>query len=963
MTFWQTVKEFLKNLFSSRLFVLGILFIVFAGVLISRVFYLQIVNGDYYLDNFQLKIIRERSISAARGNIYDRNGNLLAYNELAYSVVIEDIFDDESNKNAAMNDVILRLVELIESNGDDIISDFGIELNADNEFVFNSTDTRHLRFLADIYGYTTIDKLKYEEKNSTPEDVVDYFCARRKYAIGTYNTNPETGKREFIPREGYTNEEILKLIIVRYSIDLNAYKKYVTTTVASDVSEETVAAVYENEDILKGVSISRDTVRRYKDSVYFSQIIGYTGMISQEEYDTLNEGLEEPAYTMNDYVGKTGMENSMEQYLQGTKGREVLYVNNTGKVLEQAAYTAPIAGNDVYLTIDKDLQIAIYHLLEQKIAGIVVSKIRNVKEYIPRENATASDIIIPIDDVYYAFFNNNIIDTKRLSKDYASETEKEVYAAYQTKEADVLAVIEKQLREETTPYNQLSKEYQLYQSYIISMLTSENHGIIVRGENYEEDETYIAWAKDEVISIKEYLEYCISQNWINTQKLDVRKKYSDSAEVYDAIVRYTLEHLTNNTEFTKRIYKYMIAQNLISGRQICLILWDQDLIKVPQERIDSLRAGGMSSYDFILNSIEDLDITPAMLALDPCCGAVVLTDINTGDVLALVSYPSYDNNRLANSADTAYLAKLNNDYSRPLWNYATQYRSAPGSTFKPISAIAGLMEGKIDLSSLILCTGTFDKLYGIQHKCWIYPGGHGSLNVSGGIAHSCNCFFYEVGYRLAKDENNVYDDSLGVERLAKYVDMFGLSEKSGVEIYEAEPMVSGVYPVPSAIGQGEHAYTSIGLNRYITAVANNGTVYNLTLLDYVQDAKGNIILDNHAGIRNNVDIPSDYWDAVHDGLRRVVEGKSYFKDLSVTAAGKTGTAQESKKRANHALFVGYAPYEKPQVSISTRIMHGYNSDYAAQLSKDVFKYYFGSETRDDMITGSADTPISATGGD
>ena len=960
---FEEVKELLKKILSSRMFILGLLFVAGATVLISRVFYLQIVKGDYYQDNFQLKIIRERTISAARGNIYDRNGNLLAYNELAYSVVIEDIFDDEQDKNAAMNDVILRLAELIEKNGDAVISDFGITLNRDGEFEFAYQDTRHFRFLADIYGYATIDKLKFEEKNATPEDVVDYFCQRRKYAIGTYNTDHETGKREFVPREGYTNEEILKLITIRYSIDLNAFKKYVTTTVAADVSDETVAAIYENEDSLKGVSISRDTVRRYKDSVYFSQIIGYTGMISQEEFDEYNAGLEDAAYSMNDYVGKTGMELSMEQYLQGTKGKEVLYVNNTGKVLEQASYTAPVAGNDVYLTIDRDLQVAIYHLLEQKIAGILVSKIRNVKEYIPRENATASDIIIPIDDVYYAFFNNNVIDTRRLSKPYATDTEQEVYAAYVSKEGDVLAQIEAQLREGETPYNQLPKEYQTYQSYIIQMLSSENHGIIIKGEGYEEDATYIAWAKDETISIKAYLEYCISQNWINTQNLDVNKKYSDSAEVYDAVVRYTLEHLTNNTEFTKRIYKYMIAQNLISGRQICLILWDQNLIKVPKDRVESLRAGGISSYDFILKGIEELEITPAMLALDPCCGSVVLTDVNTGDVLALVSYPSYDNNRLANSADTTYLAKLNNDYSRPLWNYATQYRSAPGSCFKPVSAIAGLMEGEIDLSSIIVCTGTFDKLTGIQHKCWIYPGGHGSLNVTGGIQHSCNCFFYEVGYRLAKDENDVYDADLGVERLAKYADLFGLSEKSGVEIYEAEPNVSTVYPVPSAIGQGEHAYTTIGLNRYITAVANNGTVYNLTLLDEVKDTKGNVVLDNNASIRNKVEIPSEYWNAVHTGLKKVVEGKAYFSKLPVSAAGKTGTAQESKKRANHALFVGYAPFETPQVSVTAKIMNGYNSDYAAQLSKDVLAYYFGSEQRDEMITGTAETPLTAVGGD
>ena len=960
----EKIKEFLHNLITSRVLVLGIVILLLAGVLIARLFTLQIVKGEYYQENFQLKTIRKRSIASTRGNIYDRNGNLLGYNEIAYSIVIEDIFDDENNKNEAMNRVILTLSDLLAKNGDQLITDFGIVLNEDNQFEFAYTDTKHLRFLADIYGYKTVDKLKYEERNATPEDVVDYFCAKKKYAIGTYHENPETKKKEFNPREGYTNEDILKLIIVRYNIDLNAFKKYVTTTVATDISEESVVAVYENEDILKGVSVAKGTVRRYKDSVYFSQIMGYTGMISQEEYDQYYDANDPNRYTMNDFVGKTGMELAMEPYLQGTKGEEVFYVNNTGKVLEQVNYTAPVAGNDIYLTIDRDLQVATYHLLEQKIAGIVVSKIRNIKEFTLPDNASASKIVIPIDDVYYQMFNNNVIDLKRLNQEYASDSEKEVYAAYVSKEESVLANVEEMLRNGTTPYNQLSKENQVYQSYIIQMLSSENHGIIVKEKGYEEDETYIAWAKDETISMKAYLEYCISKNWINTQNLDVSKKrYSDADEIYDSIVRYTLEHLQNNTEFSKKIYKYMIAQNLISGRQVCLILWDQGVLNIEQDRINDLRRGAVSSYDFMLECIKNLDITPAQLALDPCCGACVITDVNTGDVLAMVSYPSYDNNRLANSADTAYLARLNMDYSRPLWNYATQYRSAPGSTFKPVSAVAGLEEGVIDLDSIIYCGGTFDKLTGIQHKCWVYPGGHGNLNVTGGIANSCNCFFYEVGYRLAKDENGIYDERLGTDRLAKYAEWFGLTEKSGVEIPEAEPMVSHVYPVPSAIGQGEHAYTSIGLARYVTALANSGTVYELTLLDKVVDAKGNVVLDNHAEIRNTVDLPTDYWNAIHSGMKRVVDAKTYFHELPVSAAGKTGTAQESKKRANHGLFIGYAPYESPQIAMSIRIMHGYSSDYAAQVAKDVLAYYYDAKSREELITGQADTPVAAQGGD
>ena len=199
----EKIKEFLHNLITSRVLVLGIVILLLAGVLIARLFTLQIVKGEYYQENFQLKTIRKRSIASTRGNIYDRNGNLLGYNEIAYSIVIEDIFDDENNKNEAMNRVILTLSDLLAKNGDQLITDFGIVLNEDNQFEFAYTDTKHLRFLADIYGYKTVDKLKYEERNATPEDVVDYFCAKKKYAIGTYHETPETKKKEFLRKRKY----------------------------------------------------------------------------------------------------------------------------------------------------------------------------------------------------------------------------------------------------------------------------------------------------------------------------------------------------------------------------------------------------------------------------------------------------------------------------------------------------------------------------------------------------------------------------------------------------------------------------------------------------------------------------------------------------------------------------------------------------------------------------------------
>lgn len=943
------IKEKIKYFLMNRLFIMLLVLTCMGVVLSVRIFNLQIVSGEEYLENYQLKIVRDRTITSTRGNIYDRNGNLLAYDEIAYSVVMEDVFDNKIE----MNDAILLLIKLIESNHDEIISDFNIYLNDNNEYAFSVEGTKLNRFLADVYGHAYIDQLTDEEKNATADDVMDFLIAKKKYSIGHLDEN-----KDFIPGEGYTKSEILKIVTIRNAISANAYKKYVNTTVANNISDETIAKIKENSIYLPGVSISQDTIRKYNDSVYFSSVIGYTGKISSEEYDEYSKN--DSNYSLNDYVGKTGIEYSMESALQGKKGKETIYVDNLGTVLETTDRREPVAGSNVYLTIDKDLQMAVYNILEQKLAGLLVAKIKDAKEYIPPENPSSSDIYIPIDDVYFALFDNNVIDTGRFSKDYASETEKKVYESFISYRENTF----ERLRSELTgnndvAYENLSKEYKAYESYIVSLLQSEECNVLDKSKIDTENPMYIAWTTDENISLKTYLNYCITMNWINTAALDLDDKYSDSEEIYNALVDYIIDKLTNNSEYTKKVYKYMIASNTLSGKDVCIILWDQDLINIEESKVKMLKSGQISSFSFMIDCISSLQITPAQLALQPCSASCVVTDVKTGDVLALVSYPGFDSNRLANSADTEYLVKLNNDKSKPLWNYATQYKCAPGSTFKMVSSVAGLSENVITLNSQIECTGQFDKLNGTIHNCWIYPGHHGDLNVSGGIANSCNCFFYELGYRLAQDGDG-YNADVGIERLAKYADLFGLSEKSGVEINEVEPQVSDILPVPSAIGQGTHAYTTVGLSRYVSAVANSGTVYNLTLIDKTEDPYGNLINDNSATVRNTVDLSPEVWNALHSGMREVVKNKNYF-NIGVNVAGKTGTAQESKSKANHALFVGYAPYENPEISIATRIMNGYSSDYAAQISKDVIMYYYNLAETDEIITGTADEPLTVVG--
>lgn len=957
---FSNFREWLIRFVTSRFFILTLLVIGLGTVLIYRLFELQIVEGESYMDNFKLKIRKERSLASTRGNIYDSNGELLAYNELAYSVIIEDIYESGSTKNEELNATIDKLIGIVERNGDTVIQDFNIIIDEDGNFSYAVTGTQLLRFLADVYGHSSIDDLLYAEKTATPDEVISYLGGRTRFGVGKYRYDAdgnylrdENGNRIFDVGEGYTKERLLQIITIRYAMSLNSYQKYIPTTVATEVSDETIAAVMENSDILGGVSIAETTVRKYVDAIYFSNIIGYTGKISSDELAAYEEqGLD---YVGSDIIGKSGIEQSMELELQGTKGTEVVYVDNMGKVIETAERTEPIAGNDVYLTIERDLQESAYHILEQRIAGILVTKIRNVREYVPAENASASSIIIPIYDVYFALFDNNILKMKDFNHELATETESTVYANYLDYKDIVLEKLYTELTETGTIYKKLSTEYAVYQSYIVNVLMSDNVNILQSDLIDTSDDMYQAWRNEETISLRDYLMYAISMNWIDTTSLDIENQYADTEEIYEALVTYILDYLEDNTEFGKKMIKYMILGDKITGRQVCQLLIDKEIVHLTDEVIQDFSEKRTSPYQFMLDRISNLDITPAQLALDPCTGDMVVVDVNTGNTLAMVSYPGYDTNRIS---DRAYWNQINTDLSYPMLNYTTQRRTAPGSTFKMITTAAALEEGYISTRDRITCYGIFDKLNTV-HKCWIYAGAHGSLNATGAIRHSCNCFFYELGYRMSMVDG-MYSEQEGIDVIGKYAAMFGLSETSGVELSEYSPKMSDEYPILTAIGQGNSNYTTSQLARYVTTIANRGTCYNLTLIDKITDSNGTVVRDNHAEIRNELEFDDSTWDTIQSGMRQVVESKAYYDNLGVTVAGKTGTAQESRGRPNHALFVCYAPFEEPEIAIATRIEYGYTSDYAAETTRDVIQYYFGLASEDALIDGEA-TEMDASG--
>lgn len=917
------IKDFLKKFFSSRLFVLSAVMIALAIILIMRVFSLQIVNGAYYQKNFTLQIEETISINASRGNIYDCNGELLAYNELAYAVTITDVFDNSENKNQELNDQLAKMVSVIRKNGDSLYNDFAITLNSDGTYSYNISGSTLNRFLADVFGKSSYKDLEYNEKfkfneaSATADQIMEYLMSSKNYDVSS----------------DYDTQTAYDIVVIRYAMNANRFSQYKSTTIAQNVSDETVAYMNEHSDELTGVSIEEDTIRKYNYSNYFASIIGYTGKISTDEYDELHKT--DDSYTQNDVVGKSGLEQYYESYLRGVNGEQTVLTDNMGKITEVVSTTDSTAGNDVYLSIDAHLQEAAYKLLEQEIAGILYDSV---------QNGTVS-----MQDVYFALLNNNVIDINHFTSDSASANEQALQAQFESHQAQSLSMVENELNSNSpTANNNMSEEMLDYITHIISML--KDNKILLTSEIDDSDSTYTAW-KAGTISPKEYLNYCISKQWIDITQLDVDQKYADSSEVYSALCQYILNELKDDKAFSKLVYKYMVNNNEISGTTLCLILFDQGVVNYDEATVNGLSQGSVSPSSFLLDRIKNIEITPAQFGLEPCTGSTVITDVNTGEVKALVSYPGYDNNRLANTVDADYYAKLNEDLSKPLYNYATQERTAPGSTFKMVSSTAGLAEGIISTSSEYDCTGVFNDVSN-KPRCWNHSG-HGNLNVSEALRYSCNVFFYTVGFNLAKDSTGTYDDPVGIQKIQKYADIYGLDQKSGLEIAENTSAIATQYPVMAAIGQSDNNITTVALSRYVTAVTS-GNLYNYQLMNKIVDKDGNELQHYTPQSQDISNVLSlDQWDSIHSGMRMVVEDMSEFNDFAVEVAGKTGTAQQ-ENHPNHALFVGYAPYNNPEVSIATRIAYGYSSHNAAAVSKNILSYYFNAEDPASLIDGVAE---------
>ncbi|MCR5586906.1 MAG: hypothetical protein K6F77_05175 [Lachnospiraceae bacterium] len=935
---FDDIKEGLKKFFNNRLWLAMAIYGVLFVCLIFRLLNLQIIQQDTYEDVAKENKIQSREIKAVRGNIYDCNGVLLAYNQLAYNIVLQDYGKLSDMDSDEKNEVLYKLIKILEANNSDLDVDFFIEFNKKGKLVYNIEGNELLRNKAEAFGLAggvsdfETDEAARKKKDMSAEELFDYL-----------RDEPNAANTSFGIGDEYSDEDALKIMTLRYAMFINRFKEFESIIISKNVDEKTIATIKENSDIIPGVEVVEDTKRVYKKSKYFAHMLGYTGAITSEK---LEEAGEDSDYTQDDQIGLSGLESEYEDYLKGKKGEEELTIDvSTSRIVSVASVEVARPGNNLYLTIDSKLQVECFKLLEEHLASILISKIQTGSNAGTRGHSS-SDILIPINDVYDALFQNNIINCNRFTDKNASKLEKKVHKRFLEKRKKAFKKLESDLGYDSKVTGKdIKGSRQDYVDYFYDFLA--DNGILLVSEIDTSDDTYEAYY-NEKISLSKFIQYAITMNWMDLSVLNLGENYYSNKEIYNSLLKYSFKQFKKEKSFSKLVYSEMIYDYDITGTECCLLLYDQGDIKFNESKYNQLKKHVISPYSFMINEIKKLEITPGQLGLDPCSGSIVVTDVNTGVVKAMVTYPSYDNNKLANKVDSSYYNNyLLETKSSPLLNRPTQEKLAPGSTFKIVSAVTGLEEGVISPGETIYDRTYFTKI-SPSPKDWSTIS-HGDINVSQAIRDSCNYFFYEVGYRLSGTDSNGYvKNEVGLEKLKKYAKEFGLTSTSGVEVQEADPQFSKTDAVRSAIGQATHAFAPIQLSRYVSAVANSGTTFNLTLIDKIKDYKGKTILKNSAKVKNEIEIAQTTWDAVHSGMYMVVNDnnstiKSYFDGLKTKVAGKTGTAQQTVFHANHAYFVSYAPYSDPDISVTCVIPNGYTSANAAYLASDVYKYYFNKK--------------------
>ena len=434
---------------------------------------------------------------------------------------------------------------------------------------------------------------------------------------------------------------------------------------------------------------------------------------------------------------------------------------------------------------------------------------------------------------------------------------------------------------------------------------------------------------------------------------EVKDGYNANDYIGKTGIEYLFEKYLKGQDGTKQIdmsvdgtnTEEYVTQDAVEGSDVVLTI-DANLQKVTEQalanNIQKINSGGFGKK-YATNS-----------------GAAIVMNVKTGEVLSMASYPDFNPQDFVGGISSENWEKYNTE-DTPQVNKTMQTAYAPGSIFKMVTAIAGLESGAITTKETINDTGVYPKY--TNPKCWIYTDyhkGHGRLNVSGAIQHSCNYFFYETA------------DRMGIDTLAKYAKYFGLGTKTGIELpnetsgtLASKETKQNLYneqwyageTLSAAIGQSYNSFSLVQIAKYISMLANGGNKIQPTIVEKIINSDGTEVsreeiqnyIKEKAGIadenQEDISISQDNLRAILEGMESVTDDQggtaySIFKNFAISVGGKTGSAETSTGKVN-AWFVGFAPYDDPQIAVVVLVENGGHGYYTAEAVKEIIEQYFG----------------------
>lgn len=932
--FQEKIQEFSKN----RIFILLCSIVILFLVLIFRLFLLQIIHGEEYEQKLTTSILREVKLPASRGTIYDRYGRPLAVNHVAYSIQIDNsITLDLSGYRPKL---VMDFIEYMKQKNMTLTDTLPISNTKPYTFTFKTLQEeqdwkRQHGIPKNMIECSAEEVLTYFENELA---IPSHFSEEEKRSAISFYTSVSIDDRNIMVLSllkilDQNNETLVDDLPITqqqpYSFLFNDNKgKELSWKTTVDMKTEqqqaydatqTIDYLQDYFDIPK--ELPSDIVRKVisiRYAMFLERFYRYQPVTISLDVSTKTlANVEE----MNDiFPCITVGTDSLRDYPMGKYFAHIIGYTRKMTDTNYDIYKDDVdeEGNKIYSMTDVVGQSGIESIFERELNGRDGKMVVEVDNVGRRMNTIESQNPVSGQDIFLTL-------DSRLQK-----------SAYDALENVLRDVIKRKLNGGGTSLQEL-----------FSRMLSDNSISIDKICNATEGEQYILYQK-------------ILEQDATFELTELTEEERKAGKV-------------NPRDFALQVLTSAIDKGEITPRQLILVLIEQGKFSADTEYLASIQNGIISPLQVINDKLDSGELTPGDTNLDPCTGSVVISRVDSGEVLSCVTYPSYDTNEFSNNFNNSYYIDLmHRKDTTPLVNRPMSERKAPGSTFKMIPALAGLETGVITPNTTINDLGYFTKASKPYPKCWIYGssgGRHGPVNVAHALEVSCNYFFYELGYRMGNASEKT--TAQGIATLNEYMAAFGLNDYTGVEIGESSPMMAtptnkersirAINPnasesqvqwtdgdsIRAYIGQSVNNYAPIHMTKYIATLANGGTRYKMHMVSKLVNADGTTAQQFDEVVENILELQQQNLDIVYQGMLLVTSGqrgtlRAIFNNFPIQVAAKSGTAEEDKSRSSHSWFVCFAPYDDPQIAITVLLPYGEISGApAAVIAREIIRDYMG----------------------